>query len=186
MRGRWMALGALAGILGAGCASSPEHGPGYAIRAAVASWCKNPTAKASTSHPVTVGAPDAPAVGPLSFHPYPYQIGYPTKMVIAAVVNQASTITLRGYRCSDARTLTFVYGQASLNLPPPLTAAQLAASGVPAQALNPIAAGDGHTGYVLLTSAGRWIIEVSQGHRLLGTLLLDAVSSHAYSGGPAA
>jgi hypothetical protein len=151
----------------------------------VASWCKSPTATASTNHPVVVGAPDAPAVGPLSFHPYPYENGYPTKMVIEAVMNQARTITLRGYRCSDARTLTFRYGPGALVSPPPLTASRLAAAGVPAQALYPVAAGEGHTGYVLLTSAGRWIIEVSQGHRLLGTVLLDAVSSHAYSGGPA-
>jgi hypothetical protein len=182
MRARWMVLGALAGILGAGC-TSPPAGPGHAIRATVGSWCKNPTAMASTSDPVAVGAPGAPAVGPLSFHPYPYQNGYPTKMVIAAVVTQTATITLRGYRCSDARVLTFQYGQ-PLTSPPPLAAPQLAAAGVAAQALYPLAAGEGHTGYVLLTSAGRWIIEVRQGHRLYGTLLLDAVSSHAYSGGP--
>lgn len=139
---------------------------------------------ASTNQPVAVGAPGAPAVGPLSFHPYPYEDGYPTKMIIAAVVNETGTITLRGYRCADVRILTFRYGPGPLTTPPPLAASQLAAAGVPAQALYPLAAGEGHTGYVLLTSAGRWIIEVSQGRRLYGTLLLDAVNSRAYSRRP--
>jgi len=44
--------------------------------------CSRPDGIGSADRPVGVGKPGAPTIGPLSFHPYPYERGFPTKMII--------------------------------------------------------------------------------------------------------
>jgi hypothetical protein len=128
---------------------------------------------ASTSRAIGVDAASAPRVGPLTFHPYPYQRGYPTKMLIHAVVRQSQPLVLRGRRCSDGLALRFRYAQGAPDQQGPFSATGLQALVVEAQTLPPIPAGTDHTGYVLPTSAGNWLIEVTQAGATLGTLRLD-------------
>jgi hypothetical protein len=130
------------------------------------SGCDHPTATASTRRPVAVGVAGAPKVGPLTFHPYPYEAGRPTKMVIHALSDQSTSLTLRGYRCDGRLPLRFWYDHGL-----PSSGGKLI--GVQTATLMPRQAGSDHTGYVMPTSTGRWLIVVSQGQTTLGTLLLD-------------
>lgn len=137
--------------------------------------CAHPGATAGTDRPIGVGASNAPTIGPFTFHPYPYQSGYPTKMIIHAVQGQTRTIVLTGQRCSDRRPLRFWYARNQPLPDPPLTVQQLQSLGDSAAALPPIAADTDHTGYALFTGTGRWEITVQQGGRNLGVLLVTVV-----------
>ena len=137
------------------------------------SGCEAPTATASTTKPFQVGAAGAPTLGPFSFHPYPYRRGFPVKMIIHAVNPQPQPLVLRGYRCSDGLALRFRYGPGATNQDGPLPPSALEALGVEAQTLQPVGEGGDHTGYVLPTSSGEWLIILTRGGKALGTLRLD-------------
>lgn len=136
--------------------------------------CRRTTAVASSEHPVAVGAPTAPKVGPLTFHPYPFQAGRPTKMIIHAALAQTVAITLSGFRCSDGRPLRFAYnGQLAVASETPLSSKQFASYGSDREKLPPAPVGTDHTGYVLLSAAGQWLIELRSSTTELGSVLLD-------------
>ena len=171
MRGRRVPalVGVTATVLAlTACTHGTRHGS--------VSGCGNPTATASTRQPKPIGATGAPRVGPFTFHPYPYRRGYPTKMVIHAVARQPRPFVLRGYRCSDALALRFRYDQGAPERPGPFSASALEAQGVEAQTLAPITAGGDHTGYVLPTGTGDWLVVVGQAGATVGTLRLDVES----------
>lgn len=86
-------------------------------------------------------------------------------MVIHAASPQSAPLTLQGYRCDDRRPLSFWYDQGSP------ASGQLA--GVDTATLAPLRVGGDHTGYVMPTTTGRWLILVRQRQTTLGTLLLD-------------
>jgi len=158
--------GCLLTILGStGCTSSSGT--------SAANGCAHPTVTASTKHTIGVGAPGAPRIGPLTFHPYPYTQGYPLKMLIHAVSPQRWPIVLRGYRCSDALALRFRYGGGASDQRGPFSPDALEALGVKAQTLRPLPSGEDHTGYVLPTSPGKWLIVVTQAGASVGALRLD-------------
>lgn len=137
--------------------------------------CAHPTATATTGQRIGVGSPDAPTVGPLSFHPYPYQPGFITKMIIRLIRDQPQTIVLTGQRCSDRRPLRFWYGRKVLPPDPPLSEEQLQSLGDLAQDLPPATANADHGGYVLFSGPGQWEITVSQGGTNIGVLLVTVV-----------
>lgn len=140
----------------------------------IASGCRHPTAIASTNRHIQVGKAGAPTIGPLSFHPYPYDAGYPTKMIIHAEVDQTQPLVLHGYRCTDGRTLRFSYDQDALPAQPPYTEHQLQTLGDVAETLKPIRAPYGdHLGYALFSSSGQWLITVTEGSTTLGMLRVD-------------
>lgn len=128
----------------------------------------------ATNHPVQVGDPAAPTVGPLSFHPYPYRAGYPTKMIIHTVRNLEQQVTIRGYRCADGLVLRFAYGDTTDLPTPPYTMKQLQSQlGSPLVVQDEIPAGDDHGRYSLFSSAGQWLITVTEGTKLVGDLGVD-------------
>jgi len=131
--------------------------------------CDHPTARASTAHTVGVGSPGAPTIGAHSFHPYPYQPGFPTKMIVYQVTNESRTIYLRGWRCSDGRVLRLWYdeGDPQLMGTPPYSEAKLMRLGEVAATIPP------GTGYALFSSPGAWVLAVSDRTHLLGSLRID-------------
>ncbi len=159
MHGRVTARGTL--VLALLASAACTHGVSHQG----ASGCDHPNATASTQRTVAVGAAGAPRVGPLTFHPYPYEAGRPTKMVVHAATDQSTSLTLQGYRCGGGPPLRFWYDR---GLP---GSGQL--TGVETETLAPLQAGGDHTGYVIPTSTGQWLIVVSQGRTTVGTLLLD-------------
>ncbi|WP_432840187.1 hypothetical protein [Dactylosporangium sp. CA-092794] len=135
--------------------------------------CPHPAATATTGQSgIGVGSPDAPAIGPLTFHPYSYQPGFVTKMIIYAVRDQPRAVALTGRRCTDGRPLRFWYGRNDLPPAPPLSEQRLQSLGDLTQELPPVAAGVAHTGYVLFSGAGQWAIAVEEGDLTLGVLLV--------------
>jgi len=88
---------------------------------AAAPNCSRPDGTASTNRPVPLGKPGAPTIGPLSFHPYPYAPGFPTKMIIRAEHDLALPVVMRGYRCSDGKPLRFQFTYGGDTLPTPRT-----------------------------------------------------------------
>jgi hypothetical protein len=137
--------------------------------------CAHPTATATTGQPNRVGSPNAPTIGELSFHPYPYQPGFVTKMIIHAVQDQPQTIVLTGQRCSDRRPLRFWYGRNELPPDPPLTGGQLQSLGDLAQRLPPTTANTDYTGYALFSGPGQWEITVRPGGANIGVLLVTVL-----------
>ena len=174
---------ATAVLMLAGCTQSPSpprpQTPSYtaATHAAgqeVTDACARPTATAQTDHGMAVGSRSAPTIGPLSFHPYRYAAGYPTKVILHAVRDQTQTIVLRGSRCGDGRPLRFWYDDGILPGPlPPLTEQQMQGVGDLATSLVPTAANIDHLGYMLFSSPGRWEVTVTQNSTDLGVLLVD-------------
>jgi len=138
-----------------------------------AAACAHPTA--TTGQQVGEGSPNAPTIGPLSFHPYPYRPGFVTKMIIHPVQDQPQTIVLTGQRCSDRRPLRFWYGRNELPPDPPLSEEQLQSLGDLAQSLPPTTANADHGGYVLFSGPGQWEITVRQGGTNIGVLLVTVV-----------
>lgn len=137
----------------------------------IAAACRNPDALVATNHPVQVGDPAAPTVGPLSFHPYPYQPDYPTKMIINAVRDLEQPVTIRGYRCTDGMVLRFAYGDSTTLPTAPYTTRQLQTElGSPVIEQSAITAGGDHGGYALFSSTGQWLLTVSDGPTLIGVL----------------
>ena len=65
-------------------------------------------------HGTGVGGPNATRVGPLTIHPYPYQPGYPVKVIIHRVATLDAPLSLRGWRCVDQRPLRFWYRDTDL------------------------------------------------------------------------
>src|SRR6266496_1908848 len=95
----------------AGCTSTPSPTPsGWSPAQTPAlpdtlQACAHPSATAKTNREIAVGAPDAPTVGSLTFHLYPYKAGYPTKAIIHVKRDQQQVVALHGLRCSDGRPL---------------------------------------------------------------------------------
>ncbi len=131
--------------------------------------CDHPTARASTAHTVGIGSPSAPTIGAHSFHPYPYQPGYPTKMIVYQVTDESRSIYLRGWRCSDGRVLRLWYdeGDPQLMGTPPYSEAKLMRLGEVAATIPP------GTGYALFSSPGVWVLAVSNRTHFLGSLRID-------------
>jgi len=143
--------------------------------AQTAASCTHPTATATTGQQIAVGSAKAPTIGQLSFHPYPYQPGFVTKMIIHAVQDQPQTVVLTGQRCSDRRPLRFWYGRNELPPDPPLTEQQLESLGDLTQRLPPTTAGVDHTGYTLFSGTGQWEITLGLGGANVGVLLVTVV-----------
>jgi hypothetical protein len=144
--------------------------------------CNRPTARASTAHTIGVGSPGAPTIGTHTFHPYPYQPGYPTKMIIHWVADAPHTTYLRGWRCRDGRVLRLWYeGDPQLMGTPPYSTAKLMRLGTVTVTLPPGVAGGDRGGYALFTSPGAWVLAVSDRTHFLGSLRIDvSVCAHCY------
>jgi len=127
--------------------------------------CTRPDGIGSTNRPVQVGKAGAPTIGPLSFHPYPYAPGFPTKMILDAEHDLAQPVEMRGYRCSDGKPLRFQFTYGGDTLPnPPYSVHQMQdAFGHTDAALHPMTAGGDMGGYALFSSAGRWAITLQRG-----------------------
>lgn len=138
--------------------------------------CGVATAAIATDRSVPIGSRSAPTAGPYSFHPYPYVPGYPTKVLIHAVRAQRGPISLRGLRCSDGHPLRFWYDRGSLPEQPPMTAQEMQTAGDAVATLEPIPKGTDHTGYMLFSSPGEWVIRVSAGGSSLGNLAVKVVT----------
>ncbi|SRR6266704_3111128 len=113
MRGFGITLVAAAGLVAAGC-PGPAAGhpaqvlPTVRVAGSLAAGCAHPTATAATYRPVRVGSPGAPRVGPVTFHPYPYQRPLPDKVLIHRVsAFPGGSLSLTGYNCRDGRILRF-------------------------------------------------------------------------------
>ncbi len=94
--------------------------------------------------------------------------GVPTKIPIEPKTLLQSSVSLRGWRCSDGKPLRFWY-KAGLPFAPIPNAAALEKSGDVLATLEPSGSRDGvpvgYTGYLLFTSSGKWNVSVSQqGH----------------------
>lgn len=139
--------------------------------------CRHASASASSNHTVPVDSPGAPTVGPLSFHLYPYQSGQPTKMIIHAVRTQIASITLTGFNCTDGRPLHFAYNGQLAGVTGVQLGSRLVTYGTAAEHLAPIRVGTDHTGYVLFTETGRWLVQLESDTTNLGSILLN-VGSH--------
>lgn len=128
-----------------------------------------------------IGKPGAATVGPLSFHPYPYQAGYPTKMLIHTERAQTSAIVLRGYRCADGRVLRFSYS-AEPELPtPPFTQQQMEAKlGHPVAHLPPLPADNEHHGYALFSGIGEWLLILDRGSTTVGVVRIDVSQTRLF------
>ncbi len=131
--------------------------------------CSRPDGIGSTNRPVQVGKPGAPTIGPLSFHPYPYAPGDPTKMIIHAEHALAQPVVMRGYRCSDGKPLRFqfTYGGDTLPTPPYSVHQMQDVFGHTDAALHPMTAGGDMGGYALFSSTGRWAITLQRGGTVL-------------------
>ena len=175
--------GVLAALLAItlGCTGRPTAPPSSRPQASasptavdIAPACRHPNAIASTNRHFQVGEPGAPTVGPLSFHPYPYQAGYPTKMIIHVVHDVPQPVVLRGYRCTDGRVLRFNYTRDPSTLPtPPYTAQQLQELGDLVATLRPVPAGADTGGYALFSSAGQWLVTLARSGTIVGVLRID-------------
>jgi hypothetical protein len=157
-------------------ATNPTRAP-TATSVDIAAACRHPDTIASTSRHVGVGNPNAPTIGPLSFHPYPYWAGDPTKMIIHAERDLTRPVVLRGYRCSDQHALRFAQ-YPDLPTTPPYTAQQLQTLGSPTAYEAPMPAGGDHGGYALFSSTGQWLIIVTEGSTTLGVLRVDIAHEH--------
>lgn len=137
------------------------------------SICDDATASAATNRSADVGTRQPPVIGPLSFHPYPYEPGYPTKVLISVIASHTHDIILTGVRCNDGRPLRMWYDNGLLPEPVPLSEEQLQRSGQASVRLTPLTAGHDHTGAMLFSSTGKWAITVTENNSTLGILLID-------------
>lgn len=125
---------------------------------------------------VRVDSGKAAVIGPLYFEAFgsdqqvailsEYQEGVPTKVPIKPRVNLAKPVILAGERCSDGRALRFWY-RGDLPWKPPVSPSTLSSTGDVKAVLAPVPLSDpsnptAYTGYFFFTSAGRWLITVSQ------------------------
>lgn len=148
------------------------------VAAKLATDCRRPSVRMTTKHPFYVGAPGSPTAGPLSLHPEPYHVGYPTKMIIYVEHTQTAPVVLQGLHCSDQRVLRFWYHDRDI-LPatPPLTQRQFSTLGEVEESLGPASSHTVHTGYALFSAPGEWIIEVFTAKTTLGSVLIDVVAT---------
>ncbi len=179
MRGAKIALLAAVGLAAAGC-SGPETGrpvhmlPTVRVAGGMATKCAHPTAIAATYAPVQVGSPAAPRVGPITFHPYPYQPPDPTKVLIHRAGMFKGSLSLTGYNCRDGRVLRFWYRNIPA-LPVPLDRRPNEGDRVAVLRFYPSPVTD-YTGYMLFTEAGRWNVVVSKGAALIGNIVITVAS----------
>jgi len=167
------------GILGAAASctsdrvdSAPSNTSTFAQ--SLTEMCTHPTRSASTHQTIAVAAPNAPRIGPLSVHPYPYAAGYPTKVLLHPVREVDATLHLTGQSCRDERALRFIYG--SVGLPagqPPYSEQQLGTLGTTDAELPPQAGDSDYTGYMLFSETGPWIVVLSRAGRVVGSILIN-------------
>lgn len=173
---RWLALTLLMAVLASCTSSGGPTPPPTPSGSGKTGGCGVATATIATDRSVPVDSLSAPTVGPYSFHPYPYAPGYPTKVLIHAFRAQRGPISLRGFRCSDGRPLRFWYERGSLPEQPPMTTQEMQSAGDAVATLEPIPKGTDHTGYMLFSSPGEWVIRVSAEGSSLGHLVVNVVS----------
>lgn len=156
----------------------PRATSAHPSSSALANQCRIPTARAATSRRIAVGEAGAPAAGPFSFHTYPYMAGLPTKMIISADRKQQEPVVLRGFNCADRTPLRFWYDKGLLPGDPqlPLTQKRMETIGDLAEHLPPIPANTDHTGYVLFSSVGDWLITLSIRGTPTDSLLITVVA----------
>jgi hypothetical protein len=143
--------------------------------------CSHPTATVATDHPLQIGSPDLPTVGPIGLHSDPYQAGSPTRTHVEARSAHPDPITLTGYNCRDRATLHFWYGpQGDGSLPVP--AVRLDEQGTMLTTLRPGPAGQTFHGYLMFTTTGDWLIVARTPHGLLGTVLVHVRDTIGGSG----
>jgi hypothetical protein len=146
---------------------TPPQFVALAIPYSLADRCSNPTAKASTAVPRQVGSADAPRVGPVTFHPYPFTIDpktnepYPTKVLINPVVEDGEVITLLGESCAGAGPLLFGYHD---QIPSLATASVSFRMNVPPN--------EAFAGYMEFTSAGDWCVDVFSANEFIGNVVI--------------
>lgn len=115
----------------------------------------------------------APTVGPIRFGFYPYERGYPTKVLIYAWRRQSAPIAIRGVLCTRPdMNLHFWYRAASMPPPPPYGESRMRTIGDRLARLAPVPAGESHTGYMLFTEPGQWALTVTQADKVLGVLVV--------------
>ena len=114
--------------------------------------------------------PNAPA--PTRAHSV-FLSGYPTKVVVFRDRRRplAHALTLRGFDCATGKSLRFWYRDGVPFASVPVSQAQLETTGVLAQVFP--AARPALHGYMLFTAAGRWKINVWQGRRRLGAVVVQ-------------
>jgi hypothetical protein len=125
---------------------------------------------------------DVPQLGPLTLQAGfrgDFVLGYPYKVGITRRDMSQRVIVVRGSRCADGRPLHFFYrDQRYYSLPrPPLTTGQLQRLGDSAAWLRwyqapPGQSALGYAGYMLFWAHGDWKLQVLEGDRVVGQLVL--------------
>jgi hypothetical protein len=120
-------------------------------------------------------------LGPLYVNAGQFAPGRPTKVVLQLghTASPVGPFTMSGDRCSDHHPLYFAYRNG--DLPPattaqaqPVSAAQLESWGRTVETLPASVSGQGgYTGYMLFTSPGVWLVQLSSGTQVVGQLVLD-------------
>jgi hypothetical protein len=160
----WMRLSADAAVLALGKADRRHPPTSHQV------LCDAPTATWTPGTASGVGAPGAPRVGPLTFHPA-YSPGLPTRVILTPVSTTSAGFALTGWDCASGTRVRFWYPPYGDDggLPEPPAAAP--SQGELTAAVPPPSSGQGFVGYMLFPEAGRWDIEVWQGNALVGNIL---------------
>lgn len=158
---------------------NPSTAPSHSVTTPMptSSACRDSTASVSTNRPTGAGSSEWGVVGPLSFHPYPYSPGYPTKVLIRVIAPHSHDLVVTGERCTDGRPLRMWYDKGPLPGTVPLSEEQLQQTGLLSVRLRSITPGQDHTGAMLFSSTGKWAITITQDNSTLGTLLIDVTPS---------
>lgn len=150
---------------------SPPEFVALAIPYSLAARCSNPTARASTANPHQVGSPDAPRVGPITFHPGPFAVDpktnspYPTKVLINPVKEDGEQITLLGEDCAGGGPLLFGYHD---QIPSLATASVSFKMDVPPN--------DAFVGYMEFSRAGDWSVDVFSANQYIGNVVITVIA----------
>jgi hypothetical protein len=123
--------------------------------------------------PVDTAAPigrAVPLAGKLWLGLYPYQSGYPTKVVVMAQRKIRVAVVLRGWNCATGKPLRFWYRER--NPGAPLSTDALRRRGQLQVTFGPWEARAMRGGYFMFWRAGPWKIVAYQRGRPVGTAIL--------------
>ena len=103
---------------------------------------------------------------------YPFDPGYPTKMVVMAQARLHKPVVLRGWSCADGTPLRFWYRDGLPFAQLPVAADELRRTGSLRARFGPWPARGMHGGYLMLWRQGRWKIEAYRDGRRVGTAIV--------------
>ncbi len=113
--------------------------------------------------------------GPLSLAVYglaSFKPGSPTKVPIAVEKPLEYNVTLKGWRCSDGRTLRFWYERRGAWPFPSPDVRALETAGDPVATLEASPGTNAYGGYFLFTSPGKWKISAFVGDEVFASAIL--------------